>query len=83
METVLEKFGNSCRNPLPQDVDVWNVINGQGQPRSYPWQGGQQGWAPQATAELASLAGKWLHGRECYCDGAPKPRPEMRITPKI
>jgi hypothetical protein len=83
LETFLEKFRNSCRNPIPEDVDLWKVIGGQGQPPSYPWHGGQQVWAPQATAELVSLAEKWLRGQQCFCDGAPKPRPEMRITPRI
>src|SRR5216683_714434 len=83
LETLLEKFGNSYRNPLPEDIAVWNVINGKGQPPSYPWHGSQESWAPQATAELASLTEKWFHGRECFATGAPKPRPEMRIAPKI
>lgn len=82
LETLLEKFGNSYRNPLPEDLAVWNVINGQGQPPSYPWHASQQSWAPQATAELASLMAKWFEGRECFSIGAPKPRPEMRINPK-
>ena len=83
LETSLEKFGNSYRNPLPVDLDVWNAIKGEGMPRSYHWHGGQQQWAPQATKELALLAEKWLRGSECFSEGAPKPRPEMRITPKV
>jgi len=83
LETTLEKFGNSYRNPLPEDLAVWNAMKGQGQPHSYAWHPGQQQWAPEATEELAALAGKWLRGQECFCDGAPKPRPEMRITPKV
>ena len=83
LEAVLEKFGNNYRNPLREDLAIWNVINGQGQPPSYPWHEGQQSWVPQATAELASLAAKWFKGRECFSIGAPKPTPEMRIAPKI
>jgi hypothetical protein len=83
LEAVLEKFGNNYRNPLREDLAIWNVINGRGQPPSYPWHGGQQSWAPQATAELASLAANWFKGPECFSIGAPKPTPEMRITPKI
>jgi predicted acylesterase/phospholipase RssA len=83
LESSLEKFGNSYRNPLDQDTKIWDVIHGNGVPPSYPWQAGQVQWAPQATADLASLASKWVGGSECFCEGAPRARPEMRIAPKV
>jgi len=83
LETLLEKFGSNYRNPLPEDSTVWSVINGQGQPPSYPWHGSQQSWTPQATGELVSLAEKWFQGHDCFSSGAPKPTPEMRIAPRI
>jgi hypothetical protein len=82
-ETSIEKFGNSYRNPLPQDAEIWKAIYGNGKPPCYPWRSGQEGWAPEAARELASLSAGWLQGKECLCDGAPRPRPETRISPKV
>jgi predicted acylesterase/phospholipase RssA len=82
-ETSFEKFGNSYRNPLPQDAEIWKAIYGNGKPPCYPWRSGQEGWAPEAARELASLSAGWLQGKECFCDGAPRPRPETRISPKV
>lgn len=83
METSLEKFGNSYRNPLAQDEEIWRVIHGNGKPPCYPWHAGQERWAPEATRELANLSEGWFQGKGCFCEGAPKPRPETRITPKV
>jgi predicted acylesterase/phospholipase RssA len=82
-ETSFEKFGNSYRNPLAQDEQIWNVIYGNGKPPCYPWRSGQETWAPLATRALASLSEGWFRGEECFCEGAPKPRPETRISPKV
>jgi hypothetical protein len=83
LETTLEKFGNNYRNPLPQDMNIWNAIRGNGVPPSYRWHTGQEVWAARATQDLALLALAWIQGYECFCDGAPKPRPETRIAPKV
>jgi len=82
-ETSFEKFGNSYRNPLPQDEAIWKVMYGNGKPPCYPWHSGQEHWAPEATRELANLSEGWLRGEECFCEGAPKPRPETRISPRV
>lgn len=82
-ETSFEKFGDSYRNPLPQDQELWKVIYGVGKPPCYPWRAGQEQWAPEATRELASLSERWFREKECFCDGAPRPRPEIRISPRV
>jgi hypothetical protein len=83
LETMLEKFANSYRNPIPQDECVWSVIQGEGAPPSYQWQPGQDIWAAKSTQDLVALALDWLQGHECFCNGAPRPRPESRITPRV
>jgi predicted acylesterase/phospholipase RssA len=83
LETTLEKFRNSYRNPHPGDSAVWNWIRGQGVPKSYDWHGGQRTWSPRATDEMVLMAEQWFQGAECFCNGAPRPRPELRISPKV
>ena len=83
LETWLEKLRNSYRNPHPEDATVWASIRGEGQPESYKWDGGQGDWAARATAEFLALADHWFEGTDCFCHGAPRPRPELRISPKV
>jgi predicted acylesterase/phospholipase RssA len=83
LETTLERLGNSYRNPLPEDSEVWNAIHGNEEPPSYQWHAGQAAWAQQATKELTVLAANWFQSSYCFCTGAPRPRPDMRITPKV
>jgi predicted acylesterase/phospholipase RssA len=82
-ETSFEQFGNSYRNPLMQDEEIWAVVRSRGKPPCYPWKVGQDRWAQEATRELVDLSEKWIAQTERFCDGAPKPRPELRITPKV
>jgi predicted acylesterase/phospholipase RssA len=83
LETMLEKFRNSYRNPHPEDATVWGSIRGEGEPESYKWDGAERDWASRATAELLALADHWFRGTDCFCHGAPRPRPELRISPKV
>jgi hypothetical protein len=83
LETTFEKFRNSYRNPHPEDSTAWEWIRGQSGPGSYHWNAGQRMWAPQATDEFMQLAEKWFQGTECFGHGAPRPRVELRISPKV
>jgi len=83
LETTLERFANSYCHPLAQDQTIWPVVQGQGIPPSYPWKGSQSSWAAKGTADLVNLVNMWGHTGDCFCDGAPRSRPELRIGPKV
>jgi Integrase core domain len=82
-QNSFERFANSYCNPLPQDRSVWLALKAGGCAPSYPWKGRQAQWAPESTAEFVGRILKWIETGECFCDGAPKPRPELRISPKV
>jgi len=83
LETTLERFATSYANPIPQDQTIWPVIRGMGVPPSYTWKGSQTSWAPKATVDLVDLVTTCGATGNCFCDGAPRPRPELRIGPKV
>jgi len=83
LETTLEKLANSYFNPMRQDQTIWPVIRGHGFAPSYSWKGSQINWAPKATVDLVNLITSWGNTGNCFCDGAPKPKPELRIGPKV
>ncbi|HEU5240307.1 MAG TPA: hypothetical protein VFU37_24440, partial [Pyrinomonadaceae bacterium] len=82
-QNSFERFANSYCNPLPQDQSAWPALKAGGSAPSYPWKGRQAQWAPESTAEFVGRILKWIETGECFCDGAPKPRPELRISPKV
>lgn len=52
--------------------------------RSYPWESNTQGAAGLAALRrLAALGEEWAETRETFEDGAPRPRPVLRIMPRI
>ncbi len=82
-QNSFERFANSYCHPLPQDQAISPVLKAGGPAPSYPWSGRQLQWAPNATADFVGLIFKWIEAGECFCDGAPKPRPELRISPRV
>jgi len=75
LETTLEKLANSYFTPHTAGPD--------GSATSYSWKGSQINWAPKATVDLVNLITSWGNTGNCFCDGAPKPKPELRIGPKV
>ncbi len=52
-------------------------------PRSYRLRSAaQRDFACQAVADLVSLADRWAASGQSLADGAPRPRPELRIRPR-
>jgi predicted acylesterase/phospholipase RssA len=82
-QNSFERFANTYSHPLPQDHAIWPALKVGGPAPSYPWRGRQLHWAPNATADFVGLILKWIETGECFCDGAPKPRPEVRISPRV
>jgi predicted acylesterase/phospholipase RssA len=83
LETTFEKFRNAYLNPVPQDQAIWPIFGGKGSPPSYTWKRSQAEWAGKATGDLVNLIDCWSQTGNCFCDGAPKPRPELRVVPKV
>jgi len=86
LEVNLDQFANAVLDPAPQDQAVWATIRGQSgapDPPSYPWGSSRQAAFAldmnQALIDLAAAAGP---ARQTVSAGAPKPEPELRLTPK-
>lgn len=85
LEEFLTRFQTSLTHPLPEDLVVWNLINGTSRsaPPSYPWPNQRRrGFALKATTSLAALVASWNDESPlAFSDGAPRPQPNLRITP--
>jgi len=86
LEVNLDQFANAVLDPAPQDEAVWATIRGQSdapEPPSYPWSSSRQAAFAldmnQALIDLAAAAGP---ARQTVSTGAPKPEPDLRLTPK-
>lgn len=82
-QNSFERFANSYSHPLPQDQAIWPALKGSGLAPSYHFRERQIHWAAESTAEFVGRILKWLEAGEWFCDGAPRPRPELRISPKV
>jgi len=87
LEVNLDQFANALLDPAPQDQAVWATIRGRSdapEPPSYPWGSSRQAAFAldmnQALVDLAASAGP---ARQTVSAGAPKPEPELRLTPKM
>jgi hypothetical protein len=85
-EEYLVRFGHAYENPAPQDEMIWTTIRGDpgGLPApSYPWSSGKQAaFAHEMNATLVSLASAVGPAPKTAVAGAPRPEPELRLTPK-
>jgi hypothetical protein len=53
-------------------------------PKAYYWKRNeQQKFADEAADDLIALAKKWRQNDQEFAEGAPNPRPELRIQPRI
>jgi predicted acylesterase/phospholipase RssA len=85
-EEYLVRFSDAYENPAPQDEAIWTTIRGDpGAPPapSYPWSSGKQAaFAHEMNAALVSLASAVGPAPKTAVAGAPRPEPELRLTPK-
>jgi predicted acylesterase/phospholipase RssA len=86
IEVNLDQFANAVLDPAPQDQAIWATIRGQpgaSEPPSYPWANSRQAaFALEVNQALIDLAAASGPARQTVSSGAPKPEPELRLTPK-
>jgi predicted acylesterase/phospholipase RssA len=86
LEVHVGLFGNAYEHPAPQDEAIWATIGGiPGAPPapSYPWSSAKQAaFAHGINATLVSMASAVGPPPKTVAAGAPRPEPELRMTPK-
>jgi hypothetical protein len=86
LEVNLDQFANALLDPAPQDQAIWATIRGRSDapdPPSYPWGSSRQAaFALDMNQALIDLAAASGPARQTVSAGAPKPEPELRLTPK-
>jgi hypothetical protein len=91
VEKMLTEIDFAIRNPIDPDGSYFDLIDRgpNDAPHSYKWKGKQQAFAHRATEELMQLAERWqkLQEQEAAAtfdnDDVPKPRPELRVRPRV
>ena len=86
LEVNLGLFGHAYERPAPQDESIWETIRGDaGAPNapSYAWSSGKQAaFARDMNAALVTMASAVGPSPKTVEGGAPRPEPELRLTPK-
>lgn len=86
LEGLLASLRRAARAPAPGDRSYADLIvrGPQDAPRSYPWaRRAQRDFAAAATRELLDLGERWSDSGWSFGEGAPAPRPELRVRPKV
>jgi hypothetical protein len=91
IEELLSELASAYQNPMPGDKSYEELIRRKAgePPASYPWKPKRRRiFAHRATKQLVKLSVEWAGSGEGFeegnfRDGAPKPKPEMRIKPRI
>jgi predicted acylesterase/phospholipase RssA len=86
LEVNLGQFREAYEHALPQDDDIWPSIRGEtgaADPPSYPWSSGRQAtFAVETNQAVIALAARTGPSPATVAAGAPRPEPELRLTPK-
>jgi hypothetical protein len=86
VEVNLGQFCDAYQHPAPQDEAIWATIRGRDdapEPPSYPWSSARQAtFALETNQALVALASQASEAPYSLSAGAPRPEPELRLTPK-
>jgi hypothetical protein len=86
LEVSVGDFAQAYEDPVPQDEAIWPTIRGEAtaqSPPSYPWSSSKQAaFARDLNTDLLTLAGAVGPPPKTASAGAPRPEPELRMTPK-
>jgi predicted acylesterase/phospholipase RssA len=86
LELNLGEFSHAYEHPVPQDEGIWATIRGDpgaAPPPSYPWANTKQAWfALEMQRSIVRLASEVGPPPKTVATGAPRPEPELRLTPK-
>lgn len=90
LEQMFSSMAYSVANPMAGERSYFELIRRlpDAAPNSYRWRTNQQALADQATEELLGLVEQWSEHVGVQAEGlfggnVPKPRPELRVRPKI
>jgi predicted acylesterase/phospholipase RssA len=86
LEETLRGFLHSYRNPVGTDQPYAQlIIRSKTQPpKSYRWErAAQQDFASKLTSDLVQFVEGWEKANEKFIEGAPNPKPELRIRPRV
>jgi predicted acylesterase/phospholipase RssA len=86
LEVNLTQFRHAYEEPALQDETIWPTIHGDpdaAPPPSYPWASGRQAtFALEANQALIAFAARVGPPPATAAAGAPRPEPELRLSPK-
>jgi predicted acylesterase/phospholipase RssA len=86
LEVNLTRFRRAYEEPAPQDEAIWPTIQGDPEsppPPSYPWASSRQAtFASEANQALIALSARVGEPPATVAAGAPRPEPELRLTPR-
>lgn len=85
VENLLERFAQAYENPMRNDRSYAElIVRGKGElPKSYPWNPPEQrNLRLDQTKNLVALAEQWKAIDKSFVQGAPRPRPILRIMPR-
>ena len=87
IEDYLQQIDMGFGNPVPQDAEGWDYINGNKVPKHYYWHpDGLKGKAAQALVDLQQLVQSWeaeLKQKEGFGTGVPKPKAPLQSRPEF
>ena len=83
LQDTLGTFAHAYDQPVPQDETAWRAIRCEPGGTPIGTDEAQRAFACRETAALAEIGRRWQADREGFCTGAPHPRPQWRIVPRI
>ncbi|MBI4259680.1 MAG: patatin-like phospholipase family protein [Actinobacteria bacterium] len=86
LEDMLVRFRRAYTHPPAPGTRTYEQLirRGAGEPpTSYEWErAAQRGFASAATDEVVGMIERWAATGQSFQEGAPRPRPELRIRPR-
>ena len=83
IEEMLLRIHTAWTEPQPSDVPYPHWVAGAPKPPSYTWEQSQDSVAVELTTCLVRAAETWAKTHPSLTGGAPRPRPEIRLRPRI
>jgi hypothetical protein len=83
MQETFAVFEHAYDHPLPQDQAAWRAVRCEQGEVAIGTTVAQKDFACHETAALAGTGRRWQADPQGFCSGAPHPRPEWRLTPRL
>jgi len=83
IEEMLLRIHSAWTTPQQGDVLYSQWVAGSPKPPSYQWMEDQKGVAVDLTNLLVRTAENWARAKPLVAEGSPRPRPEIRLRPRL